>query len=320
MEPVEYREMAYVIAVYEQRSFSRAAKHCFVSQPSLSKTVKKVEKNLGCEIFDRGSSPLEATPEGKNIIAHFRKIMELHQRLEYYCESVRRQRKTGLTIGAPSFFCTCLLPPAVADFQLSHPGFQIKIIESNDNDLRKFLRAGVIDIGLSVEEEMPSELKAVDLREETIILAVPAGYAVNRGLERHALTPEELSGGGLGPSRGPGLRMDVFSGERFLLLKRGNDMYRRSMDICHDAGFEPLVVMELDQMLTAYYLATAGEGIAFVRSSLPHYVGDLDKLRFYRIDHPATVRMIRVFCHGDRPLNVQQRTFVSFLREYLSPG
>lgn len=320
MEPVGFRDMVYVISVYEEKSFSRAAERCFISQPSLSKAVKKIENNLGCVIFDRGSTPVEVTPDGKTIISYFQKMMDLQKKLEVYCQGAQWQRKTDLVIGAPSFFCTCMLPPVVASFQLDHPNCHIKIIESNDSDLKKFLKSGIVDIGLSVEEDMPAELEAVDLKQESIILAVPGEFEINQGLEAFALTQDELSSGHFSREKAKGLPIERFSRERFLLLKRGNDLYRRSMAICRDAGFEPLVVMELDQLLTTYYLATAGEGVAFIRSSIPHYIGGWDKLRFYRIDHPATTRVIRLFYDGGRTLTLQQKTFVEYLKAYPLPG
>ena len=57
--------------------------------------------------------------------------------------------------------------------------------------------------------------------------------------------------------------------ENFLFLKRGNDMHRRGLKICRDAGFEPNIVMEMDQLLSACYLAGAGSGITFIRASIP---------------------------------------------------
>ena len=75
-------------------------------------------------------------------------------------------------------------------------------------------------------------------------------------------------------------------------MKSGNDMRERGMRLCREAGFSPRIVMELDQMMTAYYLAAAGEGAAFIRTGLLYYAGGTEKLRFYRIDSRETVRPI----------------------------
>lgn len=320
MEPVEFRDMAYVMAVYEEKSFSRAAEKHFISQPALSKVVRRVERKLGVTIFDRGSFPLGVTAEGAQILEYFRRMQAVRGEMEQYCERLRTQRSCDLTIAAPSFFCTYVLPPVVSGFQLENPGCDIKLMETNDSDLREFLRAGIADVGLSVEEDMPPELERLGLGRETIVLAVPSGSPVNRGLEDFALSFDDMVSGRFREPGRPGVMMERFKGERFLFLKQGNDMYRRGMKICQDAGFSPRVVMELDQLLTAYYLAAAGEGTAFTRSCIPCYTGYTDRLCFYKIDHPDTVRNIYILRNRNRRLNEKQKNFIEFLRNYPLPG
>ena len=75
MEPVEFRDMEYVMAVHEKQSFSGAARKHFISQPVLSRVVRKVERNLGVTLFDRSSIPLKPTPQGRrcwNILSRCR--------------------------------------------------------------------------------------------------------------------------------------------------------------------------------------------------------------------------------------------------------
>lgn len=320
MEPVEFRDIEYIMAVYEERSFSRAAQKRFISQPALSKIVRKVEKNLGVTIFDRGSFPLKVTPEGENVLEYFGRMQGIRAEMEQYCENIRIQRKCDLTIVAPSFFCTYVLPPIVSGFQAENPDYDIKLMETNDNDMREFLRTGIADIGISANGNMPAEMEMLELKREMIVLAVPAAYPVNRGLESMALSFEDLVSGRLKDPDVPGVSMETFSGERFLFLKQGNDMRRRGMKICRDAGFSPKIVMELDQLLTAYYLSAAGEGATFTRSYIPYYTGRTDKLCFYKIDHPGTVRTIHILRSRSMELSEKQKKFVEYLRQYPLPG
>ena len=87
MEPVEFRDMVYAVSVCEEKSFSRAAERCFITQPSLSKSVKKLENNIGFALFDRGSSPVEVTRDGQNVIGYFRQMpgspLPVPERLDY---------------------------------------------------------------------------------------------------------------------------------------------------------------------------------------------------------------------------------------------
>jgi len=179
MEPIEFKDIRYILAVENAGSFSRAAEKEYISQPALSRIVKKVEQELGLVIFDRGSFPLKLTPEGRKVMVYFRKMLEVRKELEEYCDMRMRQKDRVVTIGAPSYFCRYVLPPIIDSFRLEHPDYQIRIIETNDNELREFLRTGAADLGISVGNSMPPDLRIIDLAEETIVLAVPAALEVN---------------------------------------------------------------------------------------------------------------------------------------------
>lgn len=313
MEPVEFREIALILAVGETLSFTRAAEKTYISQPALSKIVRKVEKNLGAAIFDRSSSPLRITSEGQRFIEYFRRLEQVQNELKKYCENLRCQKRPDLVIGAPSFFCTYVLPSLVSSFQMKHPDFTSKLIESNDDELRELLRAGVINLALTVEKNMPAELKSFDLIRESIILAVPRANPINVRLQDSVLHENDLHGG-LVNEDAPCVSIREFASERFLFLKPGNDIRNRGIKICHEAGFEPQIVMELDQMLTAYYLAEAGLGITFIRASIPHYAGFSPDLCLYRLDYPDTQRHIRVIFNEKSLANGQQKKFIAYLR------
>ncbi len=319
MEYIDLRDIESVMAVYEARSFSRAAEKCYISQPALSKTVRKVEKNLGIALFDRSTSPLKVTPAGEVIIGYLCELQNIHGKMERYCDALRMTDRSDLTIAAPSFFCTYTLPPIISDYRKEHPDYNIKLVETNDNDLKEFLNAGIADIGISVNDLFLPGLEGSVLKEEQIVLAVPRDLAVNRGLESCALTYEDMTDPHGGFRKKAGVSVRRFEKEPFLMLRQGNDMRRRAMKICQDAGVFPNIVMELDQLLTAYYIASAGQGIAFVRSCIPYYTGRSDKLCFYKIDHPETVRPVFIYSAKSTMLSEKQRDFVEYLKAYPLP-
>ena len=179
---IEYRDISYVLSVYEERSFSRAAERCFVTQPAISRIIKRVESMAGVQIFDRSTSPLSVTPEGAVFIDYFQRIAGLYNEMKEYTEEVKRRQQDCLNIAAPSFFCTYVLPPVIAAFRAENPGFSVKLIETNDDDLRRLLATGIVDAGISVESSMPPQCSQNVLLQEHILLAVPAKLPVNRGL------------------------------------------------------------------------------------------------------------------------------------------
>ena len=315
MEPIEFKDIKYVLAVENAGSFSRAAEKEYISQPALSRIVKKVEQELGLLIFDRSSMPLQLTPEGREVTAYFRRMLDVQKELEEYCEARMRLKDRVVTIGAPSYFCRYVLPPIIDAFRQEHPEFQIRVIETNDNELREFLSTGAADLGISVGYSMPADLKCIGLAEETIVLAAPASLEINERLKQYRLTAEEMREGHYKDENCPKIRISEFKEESFLMLKEGNDMYRRGMKICRDAGFTPRIVMYLDQLLSAYYLSAAGQGITFPRASIPHYVGGSDQMYFYKIDHPETSRPVNVYFSGRLGREEILKPFTDYVRE-----
>ena len=274
-----------------------------------------MEQELGLLIFDRSSMPLQLTPEGREVTAYFRRMLDVQKELEEYCETRMRLKDRVVTIGAPSYFCRYVLPPIIDAFRQEHPEFQIRVIETNDNELREFLSTGAADLGISVGYSMPADLKCIGLAEETIVLAAPASLEINERLKQYRLTAEEMREGHYKDENCPKIRISEFKEESFLMLKEGNDMYRRGMKICRDAGFTPRIVMYLDQLLSAYYLSAAGQGITFTRASIPHYVGGSDQMYFYKIDHPETSRPVNVYFSGRSGREEILKPFTDYVRE-----
>lgn len=315
MRPIEFKDIDYIMAVERERSFSRAAEKEFISQPALSRIVKKVENELGFSLFDRGSFPLHVTKEGEEVFQYFRQLLAVQSELENYCEKLQREKNCEVTIGAPSYFCTYVLPSVIDNFSREYPEYRFRIIETNDNELREFLRSGVVDMGISANPDMPSDIHSVDLAEETIILAVPGSFPINEKLKGVRLSVEQMKAGFYKDPGCPKTDMAEFREEKFLFLKKGNDMYDRGMKICRDAGFVPEVVMYLDQLLSAYFLAAAGQGVTFTRASIPHYVGTSDDMYFYKINHPDVKRPVRLLMNHMGEADERLEAFSRYLRE-----
>ena len=91
------------------------------------------------------------------------------------------------------------------------------------------------------------------------------------------------------------------------------------LKICRDAGFEPNIVMEMDQLLSACYLAGAGSGITFIRASIPYYIGPSEELVFYKINHPDTTRNLSVY-YRDEECTALQKLFIEHLKNTPMPG
>ena len=306
------RDREYVYAVYQERSFSRAAQKLFISQPALSSKVKKVEQRVGAPLFDRGTSPLGLTEAGRYYIEAVERVMEAEEELRGRLSRLSHGGEAALALGGASYFCAYVLPQLAMDFQNQFPGRRVSLLEGNTNDLAKCLESGVVDFVLDVDILDPERFSGVGWGREELILAVPAGLAVNERLEGRRLTFEQAL---WDEGQSPRVGLGEFAGESFLLLKKGNDAYRRALEMCRAAGFYPKAGMYLDQMLTAYHVAANGHGVALIRAGLLEHVKPTGQLYFYRLDDPRVMREIYLYRRRKAPLSPGARDFLTFMEE-----
>lgn len=318
---IELREMYYVLIASQERNFTRAAERCFITQPALSKAVKKVENVLGVVIFNRETSPLEITAEGQKIIALFQDMWNLQENLENYCDDVKRRRHSELVICAPSYFCSYILPNAITAFQAEYAEWNIRLLEANPNDMLKLIESGIADVGICVGTEIPENVLSDIWQKELLILAVPTDYSINLQLKEYALNSEILFSGNIDKSTNAAVPLSYFQHEPFILLKKDNDSRARIESMCTEEGFTPHIIMEMDQLLTAFSMAAAGKGLTIVRAGILYYMEDLCKnLTFYKIASPDTHRPVQILTSNRTNNKLISQNLVQHLKSYLLPN
>ena len=284
--------MLYVYEVYREKSFSRAARKLFVSQPALSAAVKKAETTLGVLLFDRSSSPLQLTAAGKAYIEATQQIMAIEKKLLDYCHDLENLNSGSLAVGGTNFFASCLLPPIIREFSNAYPNIQLQITESDSAEL--YERLLTEDLDLIVDSGIYNETlyESIPLLEDHILLGVPAQYPVNDKFSSSRLTQADIIRGQHHRSDILPLPLTCFAGEEFLLLGKGNDMHRRALDLCRRSGFTPKVRLYLNQLMTAYHTACQGLGITFLTDSLIKMSMPSEALFYYKIRDDAATRKI----------------------------
>lgn len=305
-------EMRYVYEVYRENSFSQAAEKLFISQAAVSAMVRKAEQALGCQIFDRSTIPFTLTREGRFYIEQAEKILRIEQDLKAYFDDRKNLNVGQLCVGSSSFYSAYFLTRIVKAFQKKYPGIAVEIKEGDGRELGNFLLEGAIDF-LFGTFGARTEAKSVIYTYEHLILAVPEKHPANR-----LLTPYQI------PSHA--IRSNAFLDETFRpvplwdlrdvpflsLTKTGSDLYQRTIDICRNAGFTPKVVQYFSQIMTAYYVAAAGGGATFVRSSLFSMIQEREGLVYYKVDDPLAKRPIYIIYRKERYISHAMAAFLDF--------
>ena len=300
--------MEYVYAVYREGSFQRASEKLFISQPSISASVRRVEERIGSQIFDRSMKPLGLTECGKKYISLVEDIMVMEREFTEFVNDWEGLRCGKLVLGGSSFFCSLILPPMIAAFREKYPRITLELIEESTGKLEDMLDRGQID--LMVDYAIPNAEKydAALLQEDDVILAVPKTNPINRQLCAYQIPHEAI--GTPAQNAVPTVPLAFFRNESFILMKPENDTRMRADALCALGGFQPKKTMEFDQQTTSYLMGCSGAGIAFVSSILVARLSPSLSTCYYRLQEPESIRQVQIFHKRGRYVTKAMQAFL----------
>ncbi|MBO5889123.1 MAG: LysR family transcriptional regulator [Clostridia bacterium] len=307
-------ERDYVYEVYKERSFSVAAKNLYLSQPALSASVKNVERELGITIFDRSTSPITLTEEGKVYIESIEKLNSIINETKIKLSDMNELKSGTIRVSGENFVSSFIYPKIIMAFSERYPGINIEIIESNSPDLRQLLLNDSVD--LLIAHEFDKSLYACEtILEETLLLAVPENYPQNLTLKDYVLTREDIFNGKHLKEECKKVNLSEFKDVSFILLKKGNDTRRRANLIFQDQNFEPTnVKFYLDQLITSYNMVCFGLGVAIVNDVLIKNSLQTGCV-YYKISGRSTYRTMSIGYKKNKYLSKAMKAFIDTAKE-----
>jgi LysR family hydrogen peroxide-inducible transcriptional activator len=142
--------MEYMVAIDTYRHFATAAEKCFVTQPTLSMQVKKMEEDLGVMIFDRTRQPVIPTEIGKVVIEQARKILMEAKRIEWLIQEMKQEVSGELSLGIIPTISPYLLPLFAGVFKRKYPSVHLKVEEMVTEKIEELLKKDLLDAGILV--------------------------------------------------------------------------------------------------------------------------------------------------------------------------
>lgn len=310
-----FQGMEYVYEVYKEKSFSRAAANLFISQPSLSANVRRVENRIGYPIFDRSTKPLSLTECGKQYIQCVERIMNIERDFSDFINDWGGLKTGSLVLGGSNLFSSWFLPPMIAEFASCYPHIQIRLVEESTVKLTKMLQRGIIDMVLDNTNLDPEIFDSRLYQEEHLILAVPRSFSINKKLENFQLSVPDIQTGRFLAPDFPSVPFSQFRKEPFIMLKQENDTGKRAMDICRENHFEPIVVFEMDQQMTSYNVTCSGMGISFIGDIMISKVSPHPNVVYYKLPLKDNCRNICFYWKKGRYLSRAMKEFLNMSKQ-----
>ncbi|BCG59866.1 LysR family transcriptional regulator [Paenibacillus sp. URB8-2] len=262
---MELRQLLYVLQIANERNFSRAAEKLHIAQPSLSQQLSKLERELGVMLFQRNTSAVELTHAGTKFVEQAQIIIDAVELLRQEMTDISELRTGRVVVGSMPITGAHLLPHVLPVFKRKYPEIDITLLEDSSMNLEKLTASGQTDLSLlSLPLEIPALAYEI-LGEERIDLAVPPEHP----LAERASTGVRTS-------------LEELKQESFIVLKEGQGFRKMTVDLCRQAGFEPSVVFESNNMETVQSLVAAGMGVTLV----PRFISRAPRSEFVPVYLP----------------------------------
>ncbi len=290
---MELRQIRYVLAVAEERSFSRAAVRLHLAQPSLSQQIAKLEKMLGVILFHRLPQHVELTDAGQRFVQVAQGLVDQAEGLEREMRSYASGETGKLLVGSLPITGAYVLPRVIPDFTKRFPGVELQLIEETSSRLEQLLVRGKIDISLLTMPIADPNLEAIPAIHEEIFLSVPPSHPLAGETE---------------------VDLAALANQPFILLKEGQGFRQIALTLCEHAGFRPRIVFESSNIQTIQSLVASGMGLSFAPKMITLAPGSTTPPVYLRLS-TRPKRTLVVAHRKDRHLSRPAEAFVSYLLE-----
>jgi DNA-binding transcriptional LysR family regulator len=283
-------QLEYFRKVAKLNHLTQAAQELHITQPSLSQTIAKLEKDLGVPLFDRQARKISLNQYGKVFLEKVDAALAL-------LEEGKREitDMAGLDQGTVSIDTTFLpqFSEFINNFRSTYPDVRFRISQvSTKENQEQLLGSGEIDFYIACKQKERNGITHLPIHTEEIVLAVPFS---------HPLAGQES------------IRLNDVVNESFIHFKKGHSFREDTDELCKKAGFTPNIVCETDDYKTIVELVKSGIGIAF---SLESIVDKENPFHYLRIEEPICQRTYQLVWSKKRYLSSAARMFRDLLTEH----
>ncbi|AJY75919.1 LysR family transcriptional regulator [Paenibacillus beijingensis] len=288
---MELLQLEYFRTVAKLEHMTRAAEQLRIAQPALSKTIARLEKDVGVPLFDRQGRQIRLNTFGKAFLDKVEAALTL-------LEEGRKEvsELAGLEHGSIHLATSTLerLSEPLSAFLSLHPNVNFRITQASMEEMADLLEAGEVDVCFTALPIEKPEFSALSVMNEDVYLAVPAGH---RLAGRHSISLIEAAG------------------EPFIGYKEGFPFQKMNDAYFREAGFTPNFVCRVDEPAAIASLVRAGLGVALVGGCGRDGASPLTLLS---IESPVCQRQFQIVWHNKRYLSLAARKFRDYLVQYFA--
>lgn len=276
------QQLEYIVALDQHKQFAKAAEHCFVTQPTLSMMIQKLEDEIGLKIFDRSKQPITVTKEGEEIIQRAKKILSEIKQLKEYTKEVKGDVQGELKIGIIPTLAPYLLPLFIKSFSQAYPKLKLIIRELMTSDLLSQLKSSDIDVAILAGPINERDLTELPLFKEPFYVY----GSLTSELKKNYIAPHQLKA------------------EQLWLLEEGHCFRNQVMNFCElrlSHQNENAISYEAGSIETLINLVDKYEGITIVPHLAIAHLKKNQTAKIHEFANPKPCRQISLVVQKNYP-------------------
>ncbi len=286
---MELRQLEYFQMASRLKNITRAAERLRVSQPNITVAIKKLEAELGIQLFDRSQKQLSLTPEGAVFLNRVELVLRNIQDAVLEVNDYKQLQKGTIKIGIPSMIGAYLFPRIFSSFQKQYDHLDIYLYEEGSMAIREQLERDELDFGIVIISNVPQNLSSLKITTSQIMACVH---------ENNPLAQKES------------ISIDDMKDTDLIMLKDGSYLREMVQSKLKNAGITPNVVLESNQIETIKGLVASGVGMAFL---LDFVVEDTPGIKSLPLAEPLNVD-VGLAWKKDRYISKAAKAFMDFCR------
>ncbi len=280
---MNFRDLKYLIALADHRHFGKAAEACFVSQPTLSTQIKKLEEELGVLLIERAPRKVMLTPAGQDVVQRARRIIADVEEVKAAARRSQDPASGTLRLGIFPTLAPYLLPHVVPEIRQHYPKLELLLTEEKSDVLLQRLHEGKLDAALLALPVHDEQLHTEFLFEEPFFFAAPS---------HHPLAQKER------------LDVDTLNEETLLLLEDGHCLRDQALDVCRLAGAQEKTGFRATSLETLRQMVASGAGVTLLPAlAVSKPIAQPAGIHLVKFNDPAPSRHIALAWRKSSALN-----------------
>ncbi len=289
---MELRQLEYFQMASRLRNITRAAERLRVSQPNITVAIKKLESELGIQLFDRSQKQLSLTPEGNVFLNRIELALRNIQDAVLEVNDYKQLQKGTIKIGIPPMMGAYLFPKIFSSFRHRYSHLDIYLYEEGSMTIREQLERDELDFGIIIISNASTNLQLLPMSRNQIVACVPESSPL---ASKDCLSYEDIAGTDL------------------IMLKEGSFLRQLILEEMRAADVEPNTVLESNQIITIKGLVSRGVGISFL---LDIVLEDSPGIKAVPLANPLFVD-VGLAWKKDRYISKAAQSFIDFCKNIL---